>query len=103
MEFETWVFRVEPHPEESFGHFMGRFRRANELSHKTIAEHLGIRLQWVQDWDAPSRRRNPTSLQLVALSKLVEVSIEQRICKVVCVKREILQRKPAFKFNRKTI
>lgn len=77
MASETWVFRVEPHLDESFGHFMGRFRRANDLSHKVIAEHLGIRVQWVQDWDSPSRRRNPTLLQLVAVSKLVEVNIEQ--------------------------
>jgi DNA-binding transcriptional regulator YiaG len=62
MESETWVFRVQAYEDESFGHFMGRFRRANDLSHKVLAEHLGIRVQWVQDWDSPSRRRNPTPL-----------------------------------------
>jgi hypothetical protein len=77
MEFESWVFRVEPHPDESFGHFMGRFRRANQLTHKAIAEHLGIRVEWVQSWDSPSRRRNPTPLQIIALSKLVEIEPEQ--------------------------
>lgn len=77
MQSGSWVFRVEPHSDESFGHFLGRFRRANQLSHKAIAHQLGIRIEWVQDWDSPSRRRNPTSLQLVAVSKLVEVNIEQ--------------------------
>jgi hypothetical protein len=77
MDVESWVFRVEPHPDESFGHFIGRFRRANALSDRAIADHLGIRVQWVQDWDSPSRRRNPTSLQLIALSKLTEVAPEQ--------------------------
>lgn len=77
MQSGSWVFRVEPHSDESFGHFLGRFRRANQLSHKAIADQLGIRIEWVQDWDSPSRRRNPTSLQLVAVSKLVEVNIEQ--------------------------
>ena len=77
MEAESWIFHVEPHPEESFGHFMGRFRRANELSHKAIADYLGIRVEWVQSWDSPSRRRNPTSLQIIALSKLTEVDPEQ--------------------------
>jgi hypothetical protein len=77
MESETWVFRVQAYEGESFGHFMGRFRRANDLSHKVLAEHLGIRVQWVQDWDSPSRRRNPTPLQIIALSKLVEVDAEQ--------------------------
>lgn len=31
----------------------------------------------MQDWETPSRRRNPTSLQLIALSKLVEVEPKQ--------------------------
>lgn len=70
---EGWVFRVEAHPEESLGHFLGRFRRANVLSHKALAEHLGIRVEWVQLWEVPSRRCNPTELQQIALSKLVEV------------------------------
>jgi len=77
MQSGSWIFRVEPHPDESFGHFMGRFRRANELSHKAIADQLGIRVEWLQSWDSPSRRRNPTPLQLIALSKLVEVDPEQ--------------------------
>jgi TniQ len=77
MEAETWVFRVEPHPEESLGHFLGRFRRANHLNHKMISGHLGVRLGWVEDWEMPSRRRNPTTLQLIALSKLVEVDPNQ--------------------------
>jgi TniQ len=73
MESESWVFRVEVHPEESLGHFLGRFRRANVVSHKVMAEHLGIRVEWVRDWEAPSRRRNPTPLQIIALSKLTDV------------------------------
>ena len=77
MQSGSWIFRVEPHPDESFGHFIGRFRRMNHLSHKAIAEHLGIRVEWVQSWDSPSRRRNPTPLQRIALSKLTDVEPEQ--------------------------
>lgn len=77
MSAESWVFRVVPHSDESFGHFMGRFRRANALSHKAIAEHLCIRVEWVQAWDTPSRRRNPTPLQLIALSRLTDVESQQ--------------------------
>jgi TniQ/Helix-turn-helix domain len=77
MEPESWVFRVVAQPGESFGHYLGRFRRANGLSHKALADHLGIRVEWVRDWEMPSRRRNPTSLQIVALSKLVEVDCQQ--------------------------
>ncbi len=77
MESESWVFRVNAHPDESLGHFLGRFRRANVLSHKVVAEHLGIRVEWVRDWETPSRRRNPTPLQLIALSKLTDVDPQQ--------------------------
>ena len=77
MQWSTWVFRVEPRAGESLGHFLGRFRRANYLSHKALAEHLGVRVEWVQAWETPSRRRNPSQLQLVALSKLVEVEVKQ--------------------------
>ncbi len=77
MEADTWIFRVEPHPKESLGHFLGRFRRANHLSHRAIADHLGVRVKWVEDWEIASKRRNPTALQRVALSKLVEVEPKQ--------------------------
>lgn len=77
MADESWVFRVVPVPGESLGHFLGRFRRANDLSHRAIADHLGVRVKWVEDWELPSKRRNPTELQLIALSKLVEVDLKQ--------------------------
>ncbi len=77
MECDSWVFRVNAYEGESLGHFLGRFRRANALSHKAMADHLGIRVEWVKAWDSPSLRRNPTNLQLLALSKLVDVECEQ--------------------------
>ena len=77
MECDTWVFSVKAYDDESLGHFLGRFRRANALSHKAIAQHLGVRVEWVKAWESPSLRRNPTSLQLLALSKLVDVECEQ--------------------------
>lgn len=77
METQSWIFRVKTEKGESLGHYLGRFRRANKLSHQAIAQHLGIRVEWVQAWESPSRRRNPTELQLIALSKLVEVEPKQ--------------------------
>ena len=74
---QSWVFRVKAEEGESFGHYLGRFCRANYLSPYALAEHLGIRREWVEAWFSPSRRRNPTDLQLVALSKLVEVNPSQ--------------------------
>lgn len=74
MPSEGWVFRVKAVTGESFGHYLGRFRRANALSHKILSEHLGVREVWVVEWERPSRRRNPTVLQLVALGKLMDVA-----------------------------
>lgn len=77
MHAQSWVFRINACPGESLGHFLGRFRRANALSYKAIALHLGVCEAWVRDWEVPSRRRNPTELQCIALSKLVEVEPKQ--------------------------
>lgn len=76
---ESWVFRVEVHPEESLGHYLGRFRRLNHLNHRILASHLGIRVDWVSAWESPSRRRNPTPLQVIALAKLFGIAPEQVI------------------------
>jgi hypothetical protein len=77
MVSEGWVFWVKAYQGESLGHFLGKFRRANDLSHKILADHLGIRVEWVIAWESPSRWRNPTSLQLIALSKLVDIAPQQ--------------------------
>lgn len=76
-QMQTWVFRVEAEEGESLGHYLGRFCRANYLSRYAIAQQLGIRQEWVEGWFTPSLRRNPTKLQLIALSKLVEVRPSQ--------------------------
>ncbi len=69
MQAESWVFRVIADKGESLGHFLGRFRRANQLSHKAIAEHLGVCVAWVQDWEIPSRRRQSNSASAHCLIK----------------------------------
>jgi TniQ len=77
MACDSWVFRVNAYDGESLGYFLGRFRRANVLSHKAIAQPLGVRVEWVKAWESPSLRRSPTNLQLLALSKLVDIECEQ--------------------------
>jgi len=71
-----WVVQVVPDLEESFGHYLGRFRRANCLSHKTLGAELQVPLKIVSDWESPSRRRSPDSAQLERLSQLVGISPE---------------------------
>jgi transcriptional regulator with XRE-family HTH domain len=70
---ECWLFWVEPYPEESFGHFLGRFRRANLLSSGHLSAMLGLSAHIVSYWEAPSRRRIPGAEELKQLSQLLGV------------------------------
>lgn len=47
------------------------------MPHQAIGDPLGVRVKWVEDWELPSKQRNPTELQFTALSKLVEVEPKQ--------------------------
>lgn len=67
---QPWLFRVEPYPAESFGHFLGRFRRANHLSSSHLSAMLGQRPYMVSCWESPSRQRQPAPSDLERLSQL---------------------------------
>ena len=69
-----WLFRVDPHPGESFGHFLGRFRRANRLSSKHLSAMLEVNSHVVDYWETPSRRRRPNKAELKQLSGLTGVA-----------------------------
>jgi transcriptional regulator with XRE-family HTH domain len=71
---EPWLFQVEPYPQESFSHFLGRFRRANHLSSAHLAAMLGARSYVVSYWESPSRQRRPSPAQLQQLSQLTGVA-----------------------------
>ena len=74
---KPWLFQVEPYPNESFGHFLGRFRRANYLSSAHLAAMLGARSHVVAYWESPSRQRRPDPAQMQQLSQLTGVAIAQ--------------------------
>jgi transcriptional regulator with XRE-family HTH domain len=74
---DSWMFRVQAHPGESFGHFMGRFRRANCLSSRQMSAMLGVRYLAVSYWEAPSRRRTPAAKDFEGLSQLTGVGVTQ--------------------------
>ena len=76
---QPWLFQVEPYPEESFSHFLGRFRRANHLSSAHLSAMLKQRPYIVSYWETPSRRRQPPSSVLQCLSQLTGVATE-RLC-----------------------
>ncbi len=71
---QPWLFQIEPYPEESFGHFLSRFRRANHLSSHHLSAMLGQRPYVVSYWETPSRRRQPDAVTLQRLSQLSGVA-----------------------------
>lgn len=74
---KPWLFQVEPYPNESFGHFLGRFRRANCLSSAHLAAMLGVRSHVVAYWESPSRQRRPSPSLLPQLAQLTGVSVNR--------------------------
>lgn len=74
LPLQPWLFQVEPYPDESFGHFLGRFRRANHLSSHHLSAMLGQRPYIVSYWETPSRRRQPDAVTLQRLSQLSGVA-----------------------------
>lgn len=74
---QPWLFQVKPYPEESFSHFLGRFRRANHLSSAHLSVMLNQRPYVVSYWETPSRRRQPDSSSLQHLSQLTGVTVER--------------------------
>lgn len=73
---KPWLFQVSAYPEESFGHFLGRFRRANQMRSSHLSEILGLKSRTVSYWEAPSRRRIPAPKDLETLSCLTGVDAD---------------------------
>jgi hypothetical protein len=71
---QGWVVQVVPGTDESLGHYLGRFRRANCLGHRTMEAELQVPAKRVSDWERPSRRQLPDLAQLERLSHLVGLS-----------------------------
>ena len=74
---QPWLFQVQPYPEESFGHFLGRFRRANHLSSAHLSAMLKQRPYAGSYWETPSRRRQPDTPTLQHLSQLTGVTVKR--------------------------
>lgn len=73
LDREGWIFRITPISGESFGHYLGRFRRANCLSRGGLAEGVGIEVRVVRGWEAPSMGHWGTE-HLSKISAFLELS-----------------------------
>jgi hypothetical protein len=74
---DTWLFRVDAYPGESFGHFLGRFRRVNDLTSGQLSTMLGLRYLAISYWETPSRRRIPSAKDWEVLSGITGVDVAQ--------------------------
>lgn len=77
QRLQPWLFQVNPNPGESFGHFLGRFRRANRLSSSQLSAMLGLRPHVVSYWETPSRQRRPDEIAMRQLCQLTGVTAVQ--------------------------
>lgn len=74
---EGWIFQITPEPGESFGHYLGRFRRANCLSRAGLAELFSITSMVVRGWEMPSLGGSSSAEQLAKISVLMGLSVAQ--------------------------
>jgi hypothetical protein len=74
-DIQPWLFQVEPLEGESLSHFLGRFRRANELTPSRLGKAAGIGAA-IARWEK-FRFNPPPSRQ--ALAKVVGVQTDRLV------------------------
>jgi hypothetical protein len=74
-----WVFQIAPEPGESFGHYLGRFRRANCLSRSGLAAWMNTDERTVRGWEMPSWGQPLSAVQLATVAGLLGLSVPQLV------------------------
>ncbi|MEH2286357.1 TniQ family protein [Nostoc sp.] len=75
-EIKPWLFRVEPYQGESLSHFLGRFRRANDLTPTGLGKGAGLGGA-IARWEKFRFNPPPTPQQLEALAIVVGVDVDR--------------------------
>lgn len=79
MEAENikpWLFRVQPYQGESLSHFLGRFRRANDLTPTGLGKAAGLGGA-IARWEKFRFNPPPSRQQLEALATVVGVDADK--------------------------
>jgi hypothetical protein len=71
-EIQPWLFAIAPLEGESLSHFLGRFRRENDLSASGLGREAGIGAV-VARWEKFHLNPFPSGRELEALANLVQV------------------------------
>jgi hypothetical protein len=77
-DIQPWLFQVEPLEGESLSHFLGRFRRANELTPTRLGKAAGIGAV-IARWEKFRFNPPPSQQQLEALAKVVGVQTDRLV------------------------
>jgi transcriptional regulator with XRE-family HTH domain len=75
---QPWLFRVEPFEGESLSHFLGRFRRANDLTPSGLAKAAGLGGA-IARWEKFRFNPPPSRQQLEALAMVVGVEADRLV------------------------
>ena len=78
-EIQAWLFQIEPLPGESLSHFLGRFRRANDLTPGGLAKAAGFGGAIISRWEKFRFNPPPSPSQLAALAVVVGVEVERLV------------------------
>jgi len=77
-DLQPWLFRVEPFEGESISHFLGRFRRANDLTPSGLAKAAGLGGA-IARWEKFRFNPPPSRQQLEALAVVVGVEADRLV------------------------
>lgn len=77
-EIQPWWFVVEPYEGESISHYLGRFRRANELTASGLGQISGLGAV-VARWEKFRFNPPPKQEQLEVLAKVVGVQTDRLV------------------------
>lgn len=75
-EIQPWLFVVEPYEGESLSHFLGRFRRENDLTPSGLGKEVGIG-GVVARWEKFRLIPFPSQQELEGLAKVVRVDVDR--------------------------
>ncbi|MBD1904085.1 TniQ family protein [Trichocoleus sp. FACHB-832] len=75
-EIQPWLFAIAPLDGESLSHFLGRFRRENNLSVSRLGREAGIGAV-VARWEKFYLNPFPSRKELEALAKVVQVDADR--------------------------
>jgi len=74
-EIQPWLFALKPYEGESLSHFLGRFRRENDLTPSGLGKEAGIG-GVVARWEKFRFNPPPSPVELEKLAKVVQVDTE---------------------------